>query len=186
MSFPFDVEKALQAINVVLEHEAEQTKADSIDCIRLLKLLYIADRESLKETGSPITGDEVYAMDHGPVLSEVYNAIQDKSRYAAPWSHFIVRDGDKVSLSTDPGRAKLSRYDVEKLKEVTKRYHKTGTWQLVHITHKFPEWKKFYVPDTSTPIPLRSILESLGFAEAQIETIEREARSLSYAKQAIE
>lgn len=36
--------------------------------LRMLKLLYLADRESLKETGHTITGDRVVAMEHGPVL----------------------------------------------------------------------------------------------------------------------
>jgi hypothetical protein len=35
------------------------------------KLLYLADRESLKKTGRPITGDRVVAMEHGPVLRSV-------------------------------------------------------------------------------------------------------------------
>lgn len=184
MSFPYNAEKALQAINVVLQQEAEQNGTASMDYLRLLKLLYIADRESLKETGSPIIGDEIYAMDHGPVLTEVYEAMHDRSRFPI-WKHFIEREGDRVKLSKDPGGAKLNQYDVEKLKGVTKRFSSTGTWKLVEHTHTFPEWQQHFKKGTSTPIPLGSILKALGFAEEHIEKIERAARSLSHARQVL-
>jgi uncharacterized phage-associated protein len=39
--------------------------------MRLLKLLYIAERETLGRTGRPIVGGPVTAMERGPVLLEV-------------------------------------------------------------------------------------------------------------------
>jgi hypothetical protein len=44
---------------------------DRMEYVRLLKLLYIADREMMAEAGAPVTGDRAVAMDHGPVLSHV-------------------------------------------------------------------------------------------------------------------
>jgi uncharacterized phage-associated protein len=35
--------------------------------LKLMKLLYLADRESMKRHGQPISGDRFVAMDHGPV-----------------------------------------------------------------------------------------------------------------------
>ena len=43
---------------------------------RLLALLYLADRESLKPTGRPIIGGRLVAMDYGPIHSEVYDFIK--------------------------------------------------------------------------------------------------------------
>jgi len=40
-------------------------------CGALTKLLYIADREALKRLGRSITGDSMYALPHGPILSIV-------------------------------------------------------------------------------------------------------------------
>ncbi len=37
--------------------------------LRLLKLLYLADREWLAHNGESITGDQVFAIKHGPVAA---------------------------------------------------------------------------------------------------------------------
>jgi len=37
----------------------------------LLKLLYLADRDALKEIERPITGDRYFSLKNGPVLSRV-------------------------------------------------------------------------------------------------------------------
>ena len=46
------------------------------DYIKLIKLLYLADRAALIETGSPITGDRYVSMKFGPVLSNVFEPNQ--------------------------------------------------------------------------------------------------------------
>ena len=74
MTFRFSFEKRLQAAGVLLGLDG-----DRMERIRLLKLLYIADRELLAETGRTITGDRVVAMDHGPVLSQVYDLIKGQA-----------------------------------------------------------------------------------------------------------
>ena len=61
MFYPFKIEKAIQAAGVLLEqHEHQQ-----MEYIRLLKLLYIADRESVGETGRPILGSKIVARRKG-------------------------------------------------------------------------------------------------------------------------
>jgi uncharacterized phage-associated protein len=57
-------------------------RQDGVRCMnymRLLKLLYIADRESLPRTGRPIVGGPVIAMERGPVLEEVFDLIRGTS-----------------------------------------------------------------------------------------------------------
>src|SRR5712691_464729 len=44
--------------------------------LKLIKLLYLADRESLKRHGHPISDDRYVSMDHGPVLSTTFNLIK--------------------------------------------------------------------------------------------------------------
>lgn len=51
IAFSFNFEKALQAAGVVLGEHHGRMKS-----IRLLKILYIADRELLAETGRTLTG----------------------------------------------------------------------------------------------------------------------------------
>ena len=77
--------------------------------LRLLKLLYIADREWLAETGESITGDRVYAMKQGPVLSTLYDLIKGNGTRAGEWDDFIHTDGYAVELVADPVEASCPR-----------------------------------------------------------------------------
>jgi uncharacterized phage-associated protein len=130
--------------------------------MRLLKLLYIANRESLAETGRPIVADRVVAMDRGPVLSNVLNVIKGQDPRSAHWDKYVARDGYTIQLNEDPGFDELSRFEINKLEEVSNRFCNTDVWELVELTHTFPEWKKHYVPKTSTEIPMQDILEAVG------------------------
>jgi uncharacterized phage-associated protein len=125
--------------------------------LRLLKLLYIADREWLAETGEPITGDRACAMKYGPVLSSVYDLIKGNGSKAGVWDDHIHTDGYAVELVADPGRGELSRGIVEKLTEVSERHRHMDDWELSERTHGFKEWIEHYHGD-ATPIPWQSIL----------------------------
>ena len=57
MTFRFSFEKSLQAAGVLLGLDGGR-----MERIRLLKLLYIADRELLAESGRTITGDRAVAL----------------------------------------------------------------------------------------------------------------------------
>ena len=63
MNFPLNVEKAIQAIGVLFRHDGVK----SMNYMRLLKLLYIADRNAIQESGRAITGGPVLAKERGPV-----------------------------------------------------------------------------------------------------------------------
>jgi uncharacterized phage-associated protein len=55
--FPFDERKAAQAAAYLLKkHDGR------LNFMKLIKLLYLADRKSLLENGKPITGDRMLAM----------------------------------------------------------------------------------------------------------------------------
>jgi uncharacterized phage-associated protein len=43
--------------------------------LKLIKLMYLADRRALLEQGRSITFDRYVSMDHGAVLSQTYNLI---------------------------------------------------------------------------------------------------------------
>src|ERR1700692_2783749 len=94
-----DVRKTVQAVAVLLHSD----RCDRMSYLRLLKLLYIADRESLAETGRSMTGARFLAMPPGPVLSEVYNLVAAAPRDAAGWSEFLRKDGYQLELFHDPG-----------------------------------------------------------------------------------
>ena len=70
MRFVFDERKAAQAASILLERSG-----GSMDYLKLVKLLYLADRAALIETEAPITDDHYASMKHGPVPCQVLELI---------------------------------------------------------------------------------------------------------------
>lgn len=161
MTFPFNLRKTIQAVGVVLDADDRRV----MDYIRLLKLLYIADREAILETGRPIIGSRVVALKNGPLHSRVYNLIEGEDVAKAEWAQFFRTEHDYICRIGEPGVDSLSRYEIRKLREVEQRFQDCDTWQLVESTHEFPEWKMNY-PDpsenTSRVIPLQDVIEAVG------------------------
>src|SRR4051812_11294735 len=114
MFLRFDPTRAIQAGAVLLK----TTPSRRMTRLRLLKLLYIADRETLQEAGRPITGDRAVAMKNGPVLSRIYDLIKGADLAAPEWERFF-RNADRweVELVGEPGVGELSKYEIEKLQE---------------------------------------------------------------------
>jgi uncharacterized phage-associated protein len=166
--FRFNFDKALQSAAVLLERDGNR-----MGRIRLLKLLYIAERELLAETARPLTGDRAMAMQHGPVLSHVYDLIKGEAARAGEWDHYIHSDGHAVELRIEPARGKLSRREIEKLIEVSDRCRNIDDWELSETTHEFDEWSRNYKEGGSTLIPWRDVLSAQG-KEDLVEIAERE------------
>ncbi len=166
MRFVFDGRKAAQAAAYLLVKSG-----GSMKYIKLLKLLYLADRQSFIETGYPITGAKMMSMNHGPVLSEVYSHISWGGDVDTPWSDAITAPTDfSVSLRSEAGEfLYLSEYDEEVLGRVFDKFGHMDPWALVRFTHTLPEWKD---PDgSSVPIDTRIILEEAGKSRAEIEEV---------------
>ena len=158
MVFRFNLEKTIQAIAAFLHfHESKE-----MSYLRMLKLLYLADRESLQETGRPVTGDRIVAMEHGPVLSAAYDLIKGEHSGWPVWSEFLGKKGYRIELLEDPGNGALSRYEISKLRELTARYADQNEWDLVELVHGLEEWKKNNPGKSSKPIPIEDILEAIG------------------------
>ncbi len=173
--FRFNLLKTLQAAGVLLRAHPLHVMSR----LRLLKLLYIADRESLGETGAPITGDRAVAMQHGPVLSETYDLIKGQHIRAAEWADHFESIGYDVRLIKDPGTGRLSRYDIEKLTDVTRRFEHRWDWAVAEETHRFEEWQRNDPGDSSRVIPVKHILKAVGRAE-DIKAIREDAEAAAF------
>lgn len=171
MRFRFKSRKAIQAIALFLRPQPSKR----MNYMRLLKLLYVADRECLRECGRPITGDSVVAMKRGPVLSQTCNIIKGEDILAPEWAAFVRLDRYELELKDDPGVPDLSRFELGILQRVAADYADKDEWDMVEITHGFPEWEKNDPGDSSRPIPLEDILEAVG-RSADLKAIEQDAR----------
>lgn len=157
--FRFNAEKAVQAAGVILREEPGHT----INYMKLLKLLYVAERESLRLNGRMITGDCVVAMERGPVLSAVLNLIKGTHTDVDIWDEHIERERYHISLKSNPGVKSLSRFEIELLQDVARRYRDNDEWEMVGITHQFREWQKNKPSQGSNEaISIRDILEGVG------------------------
>lgn len=169
-SFPFRPAKAAQAAAVLLDSERSRQMA----YYRLLKLLYLADREHLKATGRPIVGGRLVAMNKGPLHSAVYDLIKKQHPSYPEWSHCFRVEGRNIEMLDNPGNMDLSRREIQTLREVADRFADRDDDELGVITHNLPEYAKNYSPDTSTTIPLAEVIESVD-RTAEADLILRDA-----------
>ncbi len=154
-----DVQKAIQAVGVLLRREGKKAGR-----LRLLKLLYIADRQSLRETGFPILASRVVAMKHGPVHSEVLDLINGNHSAEPIWSRYFRAAGRDVVLSEEPEVGELSRQEIERLNKVVDLHAHLGDWEVADITHGFREWVEKYPDpseDTSREIPIELMIDAV-------------------------
>ena len=171
--FAFKFDKAIQAAAYLLRREPSR----EMNYMRLIKILYIADRESIRQTGRPITGDRVAAMKQGPVLSELLDLIKGTHLDCPKWGSFVQRDTYNVRLVGEPGLANLSRFDIEMLERVAEERRSHDEWEMVEFTHKFPEWQKNAPEgDSRNWISFADILDAVG-RSADLPLIEEEAKA---------
>lgn len=176
MGWFLDQERITQAVAHLLRCE----DTDRMQYLKVLKLLYWADRESLREIGRPVTGDTAVAMKMGPVLSEVYNYIKgDELTDHDYWDRHFRKDGYDLILADDPGTSKLSRYDLRMLKDSVDEHAGRDGFGLSELTHEFPEWahanmRREWDGRGSEPIDLRKTMEAVGSSPERIAQVLQE------------
>lgn len=137
-----------------------------IPVLKLVKLIYLADREFLAECGFPITNDLHFSMKHGPVNSETYNYITGVEE-SDEWDSLISdRANHNVSLAralADEDLDELSDAEIDAMTAVWARFGQMTKYEIRDWTHaNCPEWEKPY-GGGSIPIPLARTLSHLGF-----------------------
>jgi len=153
----------------------------TLNYTKLIKLLYLTDREALSRWERSLTGDSYVSMPRGPVLSQTYNLIDypqflDRKSY---WYDFISKSAYDVSLKSEPENDELSVREMNLIDEIYQKY-KDKTWgQMIDICHDCcHEWE--HPGDTSIPIRIEDILKELKKTEKEIEIINEEASDLRY------
>ena len=147
--------------------------------MKLVKLMYLADREALLRWGRPISTDRYVSRDKGPVLSRTLDLATDGDDPSRPsiWAEQIGEPVSyEVALKADPGSDELSEAEIALLDEIFKIHGRKSRWDLVELTHQLPEW----VDPEGRAIPLsyRDVLKAGGKSDLEIAAIESELSEL--------
>ena len=158
-----------------------QMAGGRMNFLRLLKLLYIIDREALRRWDWPVTFDNYYSMEHGPVLSCTYNLIKED---ASPsqlkyWKQFISeRQDNDISMLKAPPPDDLSEAESDLAKEVSDKHKHLDEWDLRDLTHTFEEWND--PGDSRLPIQLSDILRAVGKTDKESKEILEELAACGF------
>lgn len=175
MAQKFSQEKATAAAAFFLK-----LRGGRMSYLKLIKLLYLADRLALDRWGFSITTDRYVSMDQGPVVSNIYDLITQDEEQKSFWSQYISPPlGEwEVQLKSDElPENQLSRAEEKLLKEVFGTYGTWNRWKLRDFTHDLPEWQNPH--GTSIPIQISEILRVQG---ASIEDIDGVMKDLDAAE----
>ena len=172
MKFVFDEHKAAQAASVLLGRDG-----GSMPYIKLIKLLYFADREALIETGSPITGDRFVSMKYGPVLSRVLNLIKDANPAEdSVWHSYVSRRHYDAVLVRAAESDRISEYDEGVLRGIFDSYGNLKEWDVVTRTHALPEWTN--PGGSSISIEPEDILYYAGYSVSEVRVVADQAAAV--------
>jgi uncharacterized phage-associated protein len=171
MHSTYNAEKALQAFAYLLARHPER-KANYYN---VLKMLYVADRENMKERGALISTDTLVAFEAGPSLSKTYYSIKGQKENAKHFGEFVQNTKDReVRLLKSPSTGALSKAELQRLDQIFEEFKDFTEAQWEDYTHNFPEWKKNdpkNTPEKRNFIPLEDLIEGVGMSEHKDEIL---------------
>lgn len=155
-----------------------------LDVLKAVKLVYLADRQSIQMWGAPILDDQHVSMPHGPVNSATYSHLNGEHDLAASgWSDYLAARANHVvavnAHVTVDVLDELSDADIASMDAVWTKFSHMGKWELRDWTHdrnNIPEWED--PSGSSRPIPLERIMTLVGIenADAQAELVKDQRR----------
>lgn len=173
----FSIQKAVAMTCRIIERcgQAEHTR---INYLKLMKLMYLIEKQSLESYGRFITNDKFVSMKRGPVLSNTYSAIKndlwgDDQPF---WNNYLKTEVDTDKRIFDcvikhngntPNLNKTEEVVVDVVLDVFGSY---SEFELVEYTHKsLPEWNR-EVGSSASPIEIDKMeSDLLGYSVAAIE-----------------
>lgn len=137
-----NIKTIIQSVYYLLDN---QTKP--LDKLSILKLIFFADRYHLRKYSRMITNDTYYAMKYGPVASNVKNILdfdfigEDEKKYV---EKYLKKENKLFEINSSFEKLDmLSKTDKEALDFAINSFGNHQTFDLVEITHQYPEWKRF-------------------------------------------
>jgi len=153
--------------------------------MKLIKLLYLAERESLRRCGWFMSNDVLVSLPHGPILSNTLYLINGDIDNSETWNQLISDKTDHtISLKRDiqlEELDELSIADVEVLEDTWQKFGNKDQWELRDYTHdpkNCPEWEN--PGKGSKPISLKTLLASVDFSPDEVKGILERMRDFGH------
>lgn len=116
---------------------ASKSPEHKIPRLKLMKLLWLADRIHLNKYGRLILKDSYNALPHGPVPTKTMNCSKMSVEGAYDVDNYIISTNN--SFNSDY----FSKSDIEVMDIVWQIYGNFSPYKLRDISHKFPEWLRY-------------------------------------------
>lgn len=148
--------------------------------LKLVKLMYLAEREAMRRFLLPIIGDQIFAMRQGMVVSITARLVRGEGEDYGEWNQHIVGTARGLGIRKGVSVEQLdclSEDDLGVIQSVWDRYGSKSQDELVHVVHhRLLEWIEHWdnVADRKThavPVPYETlymtICEGLNEADAR-------------------
>lgn len=138
----YGLRKTLQVLCYLLQMDDNH----KMNRLKLIKLLWAADRFHVRRYGKMISVSKYYALPHGPVNSLALDIAAVNNDYlsnkeAACVGKYLTADGHDTAMSLDPGDDYLSEAEKESLKKAYATFGDLDEFELAdNISHAYPEW----------------------------------------------
>lgn len=135
-----------------------------IEILKLIKLIYLADRQNMEDSGYPILNDRLVSMPQGPVnsitLDYVNGAVEDLGEWAQYITPRLAYSVGSTKVFSREELDELSDSEYETLEKVWGIFGGYTKWQLRDWTHKnCPEWED--PQGGANPIPHERVFKFL-------------------------
>ena len=134
-----------------------------IEKLKLIKLMYLAERESMIRHDHPMFYDEYYSMKDGPVCSSVLNGINGNIDRSI-WNEYVAHNGNIVipvkRLSRDD-MDEVSPAEYAILEELWEKFGRMSASRIRGYTHDHcPEYRE--VTSGRLPITYEDVFKAVG------------------------
>ena len=161
----FRSEKAAQIASYFLSaHGGHMEK------LALIKLIYIAERDSVKIRNRPMIYDELYSLKDGPMCKSATDGINGEIDEQI-WSKYIAVQGDRDIYADRDKKgdvSQLSRFDLKILDGVLTKHKNWSSIQLrnwLHVPANCPEYTEVF-GNARVPIEYSDLAEAVGAPRA--------------------
>lgn len=172
------------------KHKAAQLAAyfakeegGKINYMKLVKLMYLAERTVLLRDGYLMVADDLYFLPHGPILSRSLDMMRYPHSSEDEWTA-LFNDAVKYDISLKTTH--LSRDDFDHLSdreiavadEIWNEFKLYDQFRLEAYTHELPEWNN---PGAGRlPISIKEMAHRFGLSIEAATELENQVRTDAY------